>query len=78
VNLGAKGQEPLQLGIRTALEEATLRLIAAVTATDPRPCLERPDWQGLISAMRHAASRPQARPGRAIVDRLNRLATPVH
>jgi hypothetical protein len=26
VNIGEKGQEPLQLGIRTALEEATIRL----------------------------------------------------
>ncbi|MDB5705727.1 MAG: hypothetical protein JWN66_2843 [Sphingomonas bacterium] len=41
INLGAKGQEPLQLGIRTALEEATLRLVGAVTKVDPAPCLAR-------------------------------------
>jgi hypothetical protein len=35
INVGAKGQEPLQLGIRTALEEATMRLVAAVTHVDP-------------------------------------------
>jgi curli biogenesis system outer membrane secretion channel CsgG len=39
INAGAKGQEPLQLGIRTALEEATLRLIGSVARTDPAPCL---------------------------------------
>lgn len=44
VNLGAKGQEPLQLGIRTALEEATLRLVAAVAAADPAPCLAEQSW----------------------------------
>lgn len=44
INLGAKGQEPLQLGIRTALEEATLRLVAAVTRTDPAACLARQSW----------------------------------
>jgi curli biogenesis system outer membrane secretion channel CsgG len=44
INLGAKGQEPLQLGIRTALEEATLKLVGAVTANDPAPCLSRASW----------------------------------
>jgi len=44
VNAGAKGQEPLQLGIRTALEEATLRLVAAVDRIDPGPCLARQSW----------------------------------
>ena len=39
INLGAKAQEPLQLGIRTALEEATIRLVGAAAGVDPRPCL---------------------------------------
>ncbi len=38
---GAKGQEPLQLGVRTALEEATLRLVGAVTRRDPASCLSQ-------------------------------------
>ncbi len=46
INIGAKGQEPLQLGIRTALEEATLRLVASVTKADPAPCLARRSWDG--------------------------------
>lgn len=50
VNLGAKGQEPLQLGIRTALEEATLRLVGAVTSTDPSSCLDQPASQALRTA----------------------------
>ena len=44
INAGVKGQEPLQLGIRTALEEATLRLVAAVNATDPAACLAHQGW----------------------------------
>lgn len=39
INLGAKGQEPLQLGVRTALEEGVVRLVAAVTKVDPEPCM---------------------------------------
>lgn len=44
INLGAKGQEPLQLGIRTALEEATLRLVAAATNADASLCLAKQSW----------------------------------
>lgn len=39
INLGAKGQEPLQLGVRTALEEAVVRLVGTVTRVDPNPCM---------------------------------------
>ncbi|MEO7470453.1 MAG: CsgG/HfaB family protein [Sphingobium limneticum] len=39
INIGAKGQEPLQLGIRTALEEATMRLVAATAKVDPTICM---------------------------------------
>lgn len=39
INVGAKGQEPLQLGVRTALEEATMRLIGAVTKLDTAACM---------------------------------------
>jgi curli biogenesis system outer membrane secretion channel CsgG len=40
INVGAKALEPLQLGIRTTLEEATIRLVAAVTRQDVQPCLD--------------------------------------
>jgi hypothetical protein len=39
INVGSKGQEPLQLGVRAAIEEAAIRLIGRVTAVDPMPCL---------------------------------------
>lgn len=42
VNIGSKAQEPLQLGVRAALEEATLRLVGAVTRRDPADCLGNP------------------------------------
>ncbi|MEO7467276.1 MAG: CsgG/HfaB family protein, partial [Sphingobium limneticum] len=45
INVGAKGQEPLQLGIRTALEEATLRLVSTVARVDPASCMARASWK---------------------------------
>jgi hypothetical protein len=39
INIGSKAQEPLQLGIRATLEEATMRLVASVARIDPEPCL---------------------------------------
>jgi hypothetical protein len=54
INIGAKGQEPLQLGVRTALEEATLRLVAAVARVNPAACLDR----GHLPAMASGGSAP--------------------
>lgn len=39
VDIGAKGQEPLQLGVRAALEEGVVRLLGVVTQVDNEPCL---------------------------------------
>lgn len=39
VNIGEKAQEPLQLGIRAAIEEASIRLVARVTGLNPDPCI---------------------------------------
>lgn len=39
VNVGAKAQEPMQLGVRAAIEEATIRLVARVSNIDPTDCL---------------------------------------
>jgi len=44
INIGAKGQEPLQLGIRTAIEEAAMRLVAAVAKVDAAPCMAKESW----------------------------------
>ena len=40
INIGARGQEPLQLGVRTALEEGVVRLVSSVTKVDYEPCKE--------------------------------------
>jgi len=39
IDIGAKGQEPVQLGVRAALEEGVVRLIGAVTQVDYQPCM---------------------------------------
>lgn len=43
INIGQRGQEPLQLGIRAALEEGVVRLVSAVSDVDYRPCLNSRD-----------------------------------
>lgn len=77
INIGAKGQEPLQLGIRAALEEATMKLVGAVDRTDPDPCMSQrlkrfpegsaDDLRGLALPRdangRPVVADPQARPG---------------
>lgn len=40
VNVGAKSQEPLQLGVRTAIEHGVVELIAAVSGLQPRACVD--------------------------------------
>ena len=39
INVGAKKQEPLQLGVRTTIEQGVIELVAAVMQVDARPCL---------------------------------------
>ena len=64
VNLGAKAQEPLQLGIRAALEEATLRLVAGVSGLDPAQCLSRAGWPQMAATSSAPQPVPTARPPR--------------
>lgn len=40
IDIGAKGQEPVQLGVRAALEEGVVRLVSAVTKVDHQPCMQ--------------------------------------
>lgn len=39
INIGAKSQEPLQLGVRTALELGVMKLVSAISRVDYRQCL---------------------------------------
>lgn len=41
VNIGNKSQEPVQLGVRMALEQATLEVLSAVTGVDDDECVKR-------------------------------------
>ena len=40
INAGSKDLEPVQLGVRTTLEQGVLELISTVTQTPPQPCSE--------------------------------------
>jgi len=40
INLGAKNMEPLQLGVRTALEQGVFELMSAVTNVNAQSCLD--------------------------------------
>lgn len=74
VNIGAKGQEPLQLGIRTTLEEATLRLVAAVAQRDPASCLAARSWEAAAPQQRLAGQlAPESGSGQVAVRALNAL-----
>ena len=78
VDLGAKAQEPLQLGIRTALEEATLRLVGAAAKVDPAPCLSRQSWLASIgpAPIIAVASPPPTAPGHVPINALVETAPP--
>ncbi|WP_201727422.1 CsgG/HfaB family protein [Acidocella sp. C78] len=41
VNIGAKNEEPLELGVRTTLEQGTLDLVAAAEHLSPLPCMKK-------------------------------------
>ncbi len=64
VNVAAKGQEPLQLGIRTALEEATMRLVGAVTRVDPTDCIAFRSWSNSVPPAVAATAANVRSPGR--------------
>ena len=40
VNVGSKKQEPLQLGVRTTIEQGVLELLAGISGVDAQTCLE--------------------------------------
>jgi curli biogenesis system outer membrane secretion channel CsgG len=44
VNIGSKGQEAAQLGVRTALEEAVLQLMGTVEDEQVQPCIDGIDY----------------------------------
>lgn len=41
LNAGAKNQEPIQLAVRVAIEDAVLQLVSAVSKTSPQSCIQK-------------------------------------
>ena len=39
LNVGGKSQEPLQLGVRTTIEQSVLELVGAISGVDPESCI---------------------------------------
>jgi curli biogenesis system outer membrane secretion channel CsgG len=65
INVGSKKQEPLQLGVRTALEQGVIELVAAVTRVDASGCAgSRPQAVAAVAPVARAlpASAPAAAP----------------
>lgn len=68
LNVGAKSQEPLQLGVRTTIEHGLLELLGGVSGLNPQPCVElslskdsAPDkWQAAVQAVVASARRSEA------------------
>jgi curli biogenesis system outer membrane secretion channel CsgG len=60
VNIGAKNQEPLQLGVRTAIEAAVMELVGSVANVDPTSCMPESlgpvKWNGADPSVRTAAA----------------------
>ncbi len=44
LNVGEKSQEPMQLGVRTALQEGVIELLAAVTHQDLSSCVDKSQY----------------------------------
>lgn len=61
VNMGAKNQEPLQLGVRTVLEEGVLKLVGAVTHISPARCI----WKAHYTPEQRAAAIKKAKEDQA-------------
>ncbi len=59
LNVGARSQEPMQLGVRTALEQGVFDLVSAVAGVDGRDCLR------LMGQPRGEATEAVARPAAA-------------
>ncbi|MGE8318551.1 MAG: CsgG/HfaB family protein, partial [Comamonas sp.] len=62
INAGSKDLEPVQLGVRTTLEQGVVELIGAVTQTPAAPCLDKPNPGEQQAKAAPAAEAPAAAP----------------
>jgi outer membrane protein OmpA-like peptidoglycan-associated protein len=67
LNVGEKSQEPMQLGVRTALQEGVVELLAAVTHQDLSSCVDKSQYwkfSSQPSATKSAATKAAEAPAR--------------
>ncbi|MEY4977234.1 MAG: hypothetical protein RIQ97_2429 [Pseudomonadota bacterium] len=63
LNIGAKRQEPLQLAVRTAIEQGVLELVGAITGEDAQACISgRPVVAPVAATPAPAAAPAPAKP----------------
>ena len=60
LNVGSRSQEPMQLGVRTTLEQGVFDLVSAVTGVDGRDCLQLTGQPR--TAAHHQPAAPPAQP----------------
>ena len=65
LNVGEKSQEPMQLGVRTALQEGVIELLAAVTHQDLSACVDKSQYwkfssQGSVRPASTTESHPKS------------------
>lgn len=67
LNVGAKNQEPLQLGVRTTIEQGVLELIGAVSGVEANYCITRAlEFRDGVEQPAQAALTPEERLMRAV------------
>jgi len=69
LNVGEKSQEPMQLGVRTALQEGVVELLAAVTHQDLSSCVDKSQYwkfSSQPSATKSAATKAAEAPARPV------------
>ncbi|MFE1573257.1 CsgG/HfaB family protein [Comamonas odontotermitis] len=58
INAGSKDLEPVQLGVRTTLEQGVIELISTITQTPAAPCMEKPGTAEQVKATAAAPEEP--------------------
>lgn len=76
LNTGIKAQEPMQMGVRVALEQGVLDLIGALHGVDPAPCINRERSTSEHSARERERARAELRAGQGQVRTTPREAEP--
>jgi curli biogenesis system outer membrane secretion channel CsgG len=76
VDVGAKNQEPMQFGIRMALEEGVLKLVGSVANVDYQSCLTPEGVKATAEEARHEGVPPLPAPTPAALPLVNQNPAP--